>query len=213
MHGPTFLFSFRARSAAQVWFQACFDSRPGLSDSTRVTQSWSGLVPGLGAIPFIKKSVRLFRQGFKPAQETNYHILVSLTFQLCLIPFSQKNTHLNSSILRSTESKSKIHTLHDIIQEQVCYTDTASQLPNTWMDTLLNIAEFKPTRHWSSSWLSKIRLHSDHVKKLSDFSFLKTSLKSWMARWLGKEMQSLSLRAGWRHIKEIVVDRKQMTQK
>ena len=111
----------RARSAAQFPFQACFDSRPGLSDSTRVTQSWSGLVPGLGAIPFIKKYVRLFRQGFKPAQETNYHILVSLTFQLCLIPFSQKNTHLNSSILRSTESKSKIHTLHDIIQEQVCY--------------------------------------------------------------------------------------------
>jgi len=101
--------------------QSSFDSRPGLSDSTRVTQPWSGLVPGLGIIPFIKKSVRLFRQGFKPAQETNYHILVSLTFQLCLIPFSQKNTHLNSSILQSTESKSKIHTLHDIIQEQVCY--------------------------------------------------------------------------------------------
>jgi len=118
MPGPTFLFSFRACSAAQVWFQACFDSRPGLSDSTRVTQPWFGLGPGLGIIPFIKKYVRLFRQGFKPAQETNYHILVSLTFQLCLIPF--KKRHLNSSILQSTESKSKIHTLHDIIQEQVC---------------------------------------------------------------------------------------------
>jgi len=33
-----------ARSAAQVWFQACFDSGPGLSDSTCVTQSSQDLI-------------------------------------------------------------------------------------------------------------------------------------------------------------------------
>ena len=193
----------RARSAAQFPFQACFDSRPGLSDSTRVTQPWSGLVPGLGTIPFIKKSVRLFRQGFKPAQETNYHILVSLTFQLCLIPFSQKKHtfKLFDSPVNRKQKQDSYTTWHYPGTILLQNTDTASQLPNTWMDTLLNIAEFKPTRHWSSSWLSEIRLHSDHENKLSDFSFLKTSSKSWMARWLGKEMQSLSLRAGCRAYK------------
>ena len=74
-------------------------------------------------------------------------------------------------------------TLQDIIQEQVCYriqTLPPSSRTHACMDGHA-LAQVKPSRHWSLSWLSETRLHRDRKNKLSDFSLLGSlpSLTCW----------------------------------
>jgi len=67
-------------------------------------------------------------------------------------------------------------TLQDIIQEQVCYriqTLPPSSRTHACMDGHA-LAQVKPSRHWSLSWLSETRLHRDHESNLSDSSSLRS---------------------------------------
>ena len=85
---------------------------------------------------------------------------------------------------RQQKRNARFATLQDIIQEQVCYriqTLPPSSRTHAWMDMLLNLAQFKPSRRLSLSWLSETRLHRDRKNKLSDFSLLGSlpSLTCW----------------------------------